>query len=181
MDDRDWKTVWNWKCALLSAVARSLIYAVALSRSGMRNSGASLAVIAVEMLYVTLTAGLYAGMQQKALGFRRRWLGDLTIVAGVPGLSQGVDWAVHRAAGAPVPPKALLSAIAFTLVSALFHRHVMRHGGFLTGEHGSSMADDLRRIPGLAIGFALWPGIVLRSLAQRLGRLLRTGDAGVAA
>jgi hypothetical protein len=165
---------WNWKCALMSAVARSVVYAVAMARSGLRGG---FAVIAVEMLYVTLTAGFYAGLQQKALGMRRRWLGDLGIVVGVPGVSQLLDWLLHRAAGAPAPHRAVLSACVFTLVSALFHRHVMRHGTFLTGEQGRSMADDFRRIPRLILSFVVWPVFLFRSVPVRLIRANQPEDA----
>ena len=162
--------LWNWKCALMSAVARSAVYAVTMARSGLRGG---LAVIAVEMLYVTLTAGIYAGLQQNALRMRRRWLGDLGIVLGVPGLSQLLDWLLHRAAGAPAPHHAVLSACVFTLISALFHRHVMRRGTFLTGEQGHSMVDDFRRIPRLVLSFVVWPVALFRSLPGRLERLIR--------
>jgi hypothetical protein len=52
----------------------------------------------VELAYVTLTSGLYAGLQQKALGIRSRWLGNSTIILGVPWLAQAFDWLAHRAA-----------------------------------------------------------------------------------
>jgi hypothetical protein len=149
----------------MSAVVRSVAYALAMSRGGSRES---LAVVAVEMAYVTLTAGLYAGLQQKALGLRRRRLGDLAIVAGVPGLSQLVDWTVHKATGAPIPHRALAIVCAFTLISALFHRHVMRHGGFLTGGSGNSFREDFRRIPRLVVSFVLWPGRVLARIRGRV-------------
>jgi len=154
----------------MSATVRSAAYAVALARGGNREG---VAVIAVEMVYVTLTAGLYAGLQQQALGLRRRWVGDVAIVFGVPGLSQLVDWLVHRAIGAPIPHRALLSVCVFTLISALFHRHVMRHGGFLTGSGGHSLGEDFRRIPRLAVSFAVWPSHVL----SRLSGSLRSGMA----
>jgi len=163
----NWKCAWNWKCALLSACARSLLYTLAM----MRTQGHQrLAVVAVELLYVTMTAGVYAGLQQRALGLRRRWLGDLGIVVGVPGLSQLLDWLLHRVAGAPAPHRALAGMCAFTLISALFHRHVMRHGTFLTGERGRSLADDFRRIPKLALSFVVSPVAFLLSVPSRLQR-----------
>lgn len=157
--------VWNWKCALMSAAVRSSAYALAMSRG---DSHERLSVVAVEMAYVVLTAGLFAGLQQKALGVRRRWLGDLAIVAGVPGLSQVMDWMVHRAMGTPIPHRALATVCVFTLVSALFHRHVMRHGGFLTGGSGHSLREDFRRIPRLVVSFVLWPGHALVRLRGRV-------------
>jgi len=162
---------WNWKCALMSAVVRSVVYGLAMTRNG-------LAVIAVEMLYVTLTAGLYAGLQQRALELRRRWLGDLAIVLGVPALSQVVDWLLHRVMGAPAPHRALVSVCVFTLISALFHRHVMRQGTFLTGAQGKSLKEDFQRVPRLVLSFAVSPGILLRSLPVRMGR---ASDAKLAA
>jgi hypothetical protein len=72
---------WNWKCALLNATARSVVYLATMARMGPRGS---LAVVVVEMAYVTLTAGIYAGMQQRALGFGSRLLGNVTVVFGIP-------------------------------------------------------------------------------------------------
>jgi hypothetical protein len=158
---------WNWKCALLSATARSLVYLAALSRSGMHGR---LAIIVVEIAYVTLTSGLYAGMQQKALGFQSKLLGDITVVLGVPMLAQLLDWLTHRAAGAPVPGKATLAVCIFAVVSALFHLHVMRRGAFLTGHRGQPLLDDFRRIPRLIVGFALIPVAILPSILSRLAR-----------
>ena len=141
---------WNWKCALLSATVRSLVYVAALAHDRL-HSGA--AIVAVEIAYVSATAGLYAGLQQRALTIRSRLLGNLLIVAGVPGLSQALNWLTHRAVGPAAPPRALVAVCIFTLLSALFHLHVMRRGVFLTGPAGRSLADDFRHMPGMIVGF----------------------------
>jgi len=125
--------------------------------------------VLVEIAYVTLTAGLYAGMQQKALGLRNRLLGNVIVVLAVPGISQFLDWLAHRIAGAAVPNRAILAVCAFTLVSALFHLHVMRRGAFLTNRHGRSLLEDFRRMPRLIAGFVLAPTALLSALAARLG------------
>ena len=151
---------WNWKCALLSATARSVVYAVAMAHRGL---GENLAVVLVEIVYVTLTAGAYAGMQQKALGLRSRLLGNLIVVLGVPGLAQALDWLVHRLFGAAATNRATLVVSIFTVVSALFHLHVMRNGVFLSG-HGRSLLDDFRRIPRLVAGFVLKPLVFIAGL-----------------
>jgi hypothetical protein len=160
---------WNWKCALISAGMRSLVYLAAMARGG---SGSRLGVVLVEVAYVTLTSGIYAGMQQKALGLRLRLLGDLVIVAGVPGLAQCVDWLVHRAAGAAVPGRATAAVCVFAAISALFHLHLMRRGALLTGSEGRSFRDDIRRIPLLAAGFVLKPFSIAPALAERIERAL---------
>jgi hypothetical protein len=144
---------WNWKCALMSATARSLVYLVAMTRSGLPGR---FAVVLVEIGYFTLTAGVYAGMQQKALTLRFRMWGNLIVVLGVPGLAQALDWLAHRFAGAAAPGRATLAVCVFAALSALFHLHVMRKGAFLSGQ-GRSLLDDFRRIPRLVAGFVLSP------------------------
>jgi hypothetical protein len=120
------------------------------------NRQHALGVVLVEIAYVTLTAGVYAGMQQQALGLRRRWLGNAIIVLGVPGLAQALDWAAHCALGAAAPTRATLAVCCFAAISALFHLHVMRNGAFLSG-YGRSLVSDFRRMPRLIAGFVLRP------------------------
>lgn len=158
---------WNWKCALMSATVRSLVYLAAMARSGPHGR---FGVIAVEMAYVTLTAGVYAGMQQRALALRSRLLGNFIISVGVPGLAQCLDWLVHRAVGPAAPARAIVAASIFTLLSALFHLHVMRSGVFLTGHAGRTLADDFRRIPRLVLRFILLPYELVTAFASRIER-----------
>lgn len=160
---------WNWKCALFSATARSLVYLIAMARGGAHDR---LGIVLVEVAYVTLTAGLYAGMQQQALAVRPRVLGNLIVVVGVPGLAQLMDWLVHRIAGALVPQRAMVSVCLFAGISALFHLHVMRCGALLTGSNGRSLADDIRRMPMLVAGFVSKPFVALPDLAARVARRL---------
>jgi hypothetical protein len=165
---------WNWKCALMSATARSLVYLAAMARTGQRGG---LSVVTVEMIYVTLTAGLYAGLQQKALGFRSCLLGNVTIVCGVPMLAQILDWLTHRAVGTTAPGKATLAVCVFAIVSALFHLHVMRRGAFLTGLTSRSLLDDFRCMPRLIAGFVLTPVAFMSSLGARMARIAESEAA----
>ncbi len=135
-----------------------------MARNGLRGG---LSIVLVEIAYVTLTAGLYAGMQQRALSFRLRLLGNLTIVFGVPGMAQILDWLAHRAVGAVAPGKATLAVSVFAIVSALFHLHVMRRGAFLTGRGGRSLAEDFRRMPRLILAFIAAPVVLLSATAGR--------------
>jgi hypothetical protein len=164
---------WNWKCALMSAVARSVVYLLAMAHGGPHNR---LAVAAVEMGYVTLTAGLWAGLQQMALGLRSRLAGNFAVALVVPALSQLFDWLAHRATGATAPPHATLAVCIFAGISALFHLHVMRRGAFLSG-HGRSLAEDFRRIPRLTVGFALQPLAMISSQAMKLARIVESEAA----
>jgi len=130
----------------MSATARSVVYLAAMSRKGFQSS---LAVVLVEIAYVTLTAGIYAGLQQRALAVRPRLVGSLIITVGVPALSQALDWTAHRVTGAAVTGKATLAVCLFAGISALIHLHLMRRGAFLTGI-GTSLADDFRSVFSLA-------------------------------
>ena len=144
---------WNWKCALMSATARSVVYLAAMVHNVGRGA---LPVILVELGYVTLTAGVYAGLQQNALRIRSRRVGNLIVVLAVPGLAQTLEWLTHRLTHTAATQRTLLAVSTFAVLSALFHLHVMRNGGFLTGE-GRSLLDDFRRIPRFIAGFALLP------------------------
>lgn len=161
---------WNWKCALMSAVARSIVYLAAMAHGGPHSR---LAVVTVEMGYVTLTAGFWAGLQQLALRLRSRLAGNLAVAVAVPAFSQLFDWLAHRATGATAPPHATLAVCVFAGISALFHLHVMRRGAFLSG-HGRSLADDFRRIPRLAVGFALQPLATISAQALKLARIVES-------
>ena len=163
---------WNWKCALVSASARSAVYLVAMAGTGGRSgTRGSLGVVLVEMAYVTVTSGLYAGIQQKALGVRSRLLGNGIIVFGIPWLAQAFDWLAHRAAAAPAPRKATVAVLFYATLSALFHLYAMRRGAFLTGREGRPLRNDFRRVPRLIGGFVLAPVVLISAGAGRLVRV----------
>jgi hypothetical protein len=157
---------WNWKCALLSATARSIVYVAAMARSGPHGR---LSIVLVEIAYVALTAGIYAGLQQRALAIRSHLLGNLTVALAVPSLAQFADWLAHHAAGAAVPLRATVAVSIFAFVSALFHLYVMRRGVFLSG-CGRSLADDFRRVPGLVVRFVIAPFTMASSWGNRANR-----------
>lgn len=169
-DRGGWACCWNWKCALMSATVRTCLYALALARG---HADGRLLILLVEMGYVTLTAGLYAGMQQKALELRSQLLGNLLVVVGVPGLGQVLDWAVHRGVGAAAPARALVISSIFTIISALFHLYVMRRGAFLTGK-GRSLGEDFRRMPFLIYDLGKAAVVMAQNFAQFMVQTWRT-------
>jgi hypothetical protein len=130
-----------------------------------------LGVVLAEIAYVTLTAGVYAGLQQKALGIRSRLMGNTVIVFGVPWLAQAFDWLAHRAAGAPAPPRATIAVLFYATLSALFHLYVMRRGAFLTGREGRTLRNDFRHMPRLIGGFVMSPVMLVSAGAGRLWRV----------
>lgn len=136
-----------------------MVYLAAMAHPVMTTRGSKdgFSIILVEIAYVAITAGAYAGLQQKALGFRSRMLGNLTVVLVVPMLAQLFDWLAHRAAGATVPARATVAVCLFATLSALFHLYVMRRGAFLTGCEGQTLGEDFRRMPRLIAAFVVLP------------------------
>jgi hypothetical protein len=165
---------WNWKCAVLSATARSFVYVAALAHKGVGSGGT---IVLVEMVYVLVTAGVYAGLQQRALGLRPRWLGNLAVVIGVPWLAQTLEWLAHHAVGGEAPGRATLAVCFFAGLSAFFHLHVMRRGVFLTGGQERSLVEDFRRMPRLVAELLVAPVLMLSTVASRRARFVESGSA----
>ena len=157
----------------MSATARSLVYLATMARTGLHGT---LPVVLVEVGYVTLTAGVYAGLQQNALRLRSRLLGNLIVVVGVPGLAQVLDWFAHHLTGTVATGRTTLAVSLFALLSALFHLHVMRNGGFLTGQD-RSLLDDFRRVPRFVVGFVLRPADLFTARMSRPARTVESEAA----
>jgi hypothetical protein len=155
---------WNWKSALMSVSVRATGYAIATAKHGWR---AGVAAVLLEVIYVGSTAGFYAALQQRSLKTAPRWFGNLLIAVGVPMLAQTVDWAIHVLAGTPNLKVATLGVGVFTLLSALFHLHIMRQGAMLVGKEGRTLAEDMRSMPRLIAGFFLQP----MRMVQTVGRV----------
>jgi hypothetical protein len=147
-------THWNWKAALLSAVFRAGACVAALRHNEMharRHFGI------VEAAYVLLTSGFWAALQQQSLGLKTRRLGWLACVMLIPLSSLTADASLHlwldhgnmRALG--------ISALIFTLVSAMFHWHVMQNGAMVVGEQSRSFWSDMKRMPWLVASFVMIP------------------------
>jgi hypothetical protein len=164
---------WNWKCALMSATTRSLVYLAAMAHTSLHST---LSVVLVEVGYVTLTAGVYAGIQQNALRLRSRLFGNLIVVLGVPGLAQVLDWFAHHFTHTVATGRTIQAVSLFAALSALFHLHVMRNGGFLTGR-GHSLLDDFRRVPRFVAGFVLLPADLFTVRTSRRARTVEPEGA----
>jgi hypothetical protein len=127
---------------------------------------------AVEAAYVMLTAGIFSAWQQQSLNVRPRKLAWSITVLAIPLGSLALDSGLHlwldhgnmRALG--------ISALIATLLSAMFHWHVMQNGAMLVGENGGSFLDDMKRMPRLIVTFVWDPirAILHRSRAQELSR-----------
>jgi hypothetical protein len=147
-------THWNWKAALITAVCRAGACMAALWHSSLyarEHFGV------VEAVYVLLTAGVFSAWQQQALDVKPRKLAWAIVVLAIPLGSLAGDSALHlwldhgnmRALG--------IGALIVTVVSALFHWHIMQKGAMLVGRNSRSFADDMKRMPQLVVSFVQEP------------------------
>ena len=154
-------THWNWKAALITAVCRAGACMAALWHSPMH---AREHFGAVEAAYVLLTAGVFSAWQQQALGVKPRRLAWSIVVLAIPLGSLAADCALHlwldhgnmRALG--------IGALIVTVISAMFHWHVMQNGAMLVGRNSNSFVGDMKRMPRLIATFVCYP---VRALTAR--------------
>ena len=104
-----------------------------------------------------LTAGIFSAWQQQALGVKPRRLAWSIVVLAIPLGSLAADCALHiwldhgnmRALG--------IGALIVTVVSAMFHWHVMQNGAMLVGRNSNSFVGDMKRMPRLIATFVWNP------------------------
>jgi hypothetical protein len=79
----------------------------------------------------------------------------LTTVVVVPMVSLGADSLLHSWLNRINAHMLGIGALAFTLVSAMFHWHIMQNGAMLVGDRSVSLWTDMKRMPKLLLSFAV--------------------------
>jgi len=137
---------WNWKSALFSSTLRALVFLFAnLSAGWHAAAGAGLA----ELLYRGVSAGFYGAITQALREAEPEWLASVAAMILLPLISHSIEAAVHILRGTPKIIASIVSSVIFTMISTLFNVYAMRRGALVTGEGGATIAEDLRRVPGL--------------------------------
>lgn len=143
-------THWHWKAALVTAVFRAAACMAALYRAPLRmreHFGI------VEALYVLTTAGVFSAWQQQALEIRPQALAWAAVVLAIPLGSLAADFGLHLWLDPGSMNGLGAEALAVTLVSAMFHWHLMQNGAMRVGDESGSFFDDMLRMPALALSF----------------------------
>jgi hypothetical protein len=151
-------THWNWKAALLTAIFRAAACMVALWHSPLparEHFGA------VEAAYVLATAGIFSAWQQQAMEIMPRFLAWLTVVLAVPLGSLAADSALHLWLDGGSMSALGLGALAATLLSAMFHWHLLQNGAMRVDNESGSFLHDMRRMPRLTLSFVCNPILLL--------------------
>ena len=115
-------------------------------------------------------AGVFSAWQQQALDVKPRKLAWAIVVLAIPLGSLAGDSALHlwldhgnmRALG--------IGALIITVVSAMFHWHIMQNGAMLVGRNSRSFTDDMKRMPHLTASFICEPirAVLNRTRAEQL-------------
>jgi hypothetical protein len=146
--------VWNWKSALLSSTTRATIFLFANATAGWR---AAWGAFGAELAYRACAAGFYGRATQVFAGVRPAWAGAAAALILLPGLSHGLEFAVHYLRETPELARSIALSASFTVISTLFHLFAMRRGALVVGVAAAPLADDLRRLPRLIADFLRGP------------------------
>ena len=171
-------THWNWKAALITAICRAGACMAALWHSPLyarEHFGA------VEAAYVLLTAGVFSAWQQQALDVKPRKLAWVITVLAIPLGSLAADSGLHlwldhgnmRALG--------IGALIVTVVSAMYHWHLMQNGAMLVGESSRSFVDDMKLLPRLTVTFVTEPIQALMNRVRAAEAPAKPGEIEIAA
>lgn len=152
-------THWNWKSAAIAAVLRAGACVAALRNvdpHARRHFGI------VEAIFVLVTSGFFSALQQQSLSVKSRRLGWLLCVITIPLASLTADSLLHLWLDSGNMRTLGVCALIFTIVSAMFHWHVMQNGALLVGHGSRSFWNDLKRMPRLVASFVAIPFALLR-------------------
>jgi hypothetical protein len=147
-------THWNWKAALLTAIFRSVACMAALCHASLHTREH---FGAVEATYVLATAGLFSAWQQQALDIKPRHVAWIIVVLAIPLGSLAADSALHLWLDRGSMHALGIAALAATLISAMFHWHVLQNGAMRVGDESRSFLHDMRQMPRLAVSFVADP------------------------
>jgi hypothetical protein len=144
--------VWNWKAALLSAVARGTLFFVVNATVGLE---AGLRALATEFLFRIGASGFLGGLTQSLSRIDPPWRGAVAALVLLPAAGHLAEYVVHSAAGTARLTASVGASIGVTCISTLFHLFAMRRGVLVAGPRGRSLRDDLRVMPRTVGLFAL--------------------------
>jgi hypothetical protein len=153
---------WNWKAALFSSFTRGLIFLLTNLTFGWR---AAAGAMFAEWLYRAVTSGFYGAITQRLGETEPEWHGAVAAVILLPLLSHSIEFLVHWLRHTPNLKTSIIASMSFTVISTLFNFYAMRRGTMVVGRNSASLAQDMRAMPGVIVGFlAVFPLWVWRSL-----------------
>jgi hypothetical protein len=145
---------WNWKAALYSSLIRALLFFVVNLGAGLTSAYGAMAT---EFVYRAATAGFYGALTQSFRKVEPWWHGTIAALGVLMAASHTIEFAIHSLRGTPHLFASVAASACLTLISTLFNLHAMRRGVFVTDPEARTLADDLRRLPGVLFSFVFAP------------------------
>lgn len=144
-----WRTAWNWKSALVSAIGRAPIFFAINLTAGLP---AALAAFQTEFLYRVVAAGFYGALTEYFARLPSRGAATWAALIVLPTLAHAVEYVVHWWAGTPRIGPAIVASVAVSVATTRFSLFVMRRGLFVSRSDRSFSGDvvQLMRIVGRA-------------------------------
>lgn len=146
--------VWNWKCALLSAAVRGVLFFTVNLSAGLH--AAEYAAL-TDLTFRAFLSGTFGALIQALAAWRRQKLGTLITLVAIPAASHAVEFLVHSRAGTARLTLSVMASVSLTLVTSAFDLFAMRRHALLTGAGALPLWDDLARMPALIAGFLALP------------------------
>lgn len=153
---------WNWKAAMFSSLFRGSIFFTANLSAGWR---AAVGALAAEFVLRAATSGFYGALTQAFRRVEPAHLAAVTVILLLPIVTHSLEFLVHWARGTPKLVASIAVSACFTCVSTLFNLYAMRRGTLVTGDGGSGLVDDMKRMPAVIAGFLMaGPKLIRRRL-----------------
>lgn len=156
---------WNWKSAVMSSIARGLVFFAANLSAGPT---AAAAAFSTELVLRMATSGFYGALTQSFRNVEPAWHGMAAAMILLPLVAHSLELGVHWWRGTAELATSMLASVAFTILSTAFNVFAMRRGALIVGGGSQSLSRDLQRIPRLTVEFVAAAVAVLRRTATRL-------------
>jgi len=160
---------WNWKAATLSASCRATIFFVVTMPAGLE---AGLRAMATEMAFRIVASGALGSATQIFRTATPPAVATVVALLVIPAAGHLGEYTVHSLAGTARLGENIAVSVAFSVVTTAFNLFAMRRGALIVGDGQRSLADDVRRLPGLIVGFV---STIIRSACRAVARGRRNG------
>ena len=151
-------TQWNWKSAVVSAASRGPIFLVANLPAGI---DAGLRAMLTELVFRGVVSGILGSLTQAFSRASPPRDAALVALIVLPAIGHTAEFFVHSQAGTARLGASVIASIGFSVVTTTFNLFAMRRGALIVGPGRRSLRSDLRRMPGLLLGFVATVGRAL--------------------
>ncbi len=135
---------WNWKNALLSAVARATIFfTVNLTASW----DSALDALVTELFYRAPVVGTLASLSQAFRRVQPAWEAGVVIMFALPAVAHGIEFTVHSLRGTEKLYESVAVSVVFSMFTTVVSYFLHRRDVLIVGHGARPFVDDLVQLP----------------------------------